>query len=195
MSLLYDYFSVGQALFFDLGTLLQMLNFPVYICFVSSPRNDRLAWIYAEIKKGQTNAAIVANMMQRYRGLSERDAKRDLKDVVSHMTRVELDASLPETRQKFLEIGFSLLEDCRQNFQLNAAVSQFKTLAAMAGVLVEKGSQLSAAGISPETMASGPDATIRERIANLLRNRNIQTRATQAEIDLAELAAGTGKDK
>jgi len=154
----------------------------------SVSRNQRLAWIASQVGEGKSNASIVMECMTLFPGVSEAVARKDLKEIMQRLTEIEL-ANLPEIKTRFLEIGWKLLEECRKYSQMGAAVNQFKNLALMAGVLDDK---------KPENnqQANGaPDnKIIRERIAQLMRNKKIKAQAEEAGIDL-ESIAGPGKDE
>lgn len=146
---------------------------------MSSPnRNTRLAWIAQEISKGQSNASIIVACMAKFPGVSEAVARKDLKEIMARLTEIELE-NLPEIKTRFMEIGWKLLEECRSVAQYGPAVNQFKTLAAMAGVLTEKGQ------IADGSPTGTPEAEIiRKRIAQLMKDKKVKADAEAAGIDL-----------
>src|ERR1043165_5187980 len=101
---------------------------------MSATRNTRLAWLASQLAEGKSNASIVIDCMSKFRGVSEKTARRDLKEVLQRFTEIEND-SIEERKSKFMEIGWKLMEDCRSVAQYGPAVNLFKTLSAISGLL------------------------------------------------------------
>jgi len=145
---------------------------------MSAARNVRLAWIAQELSKGKSNGQIILDCMTQFPGVSEKVARKDLKEILQRLTEIEAD-TLVEAKTRFMEIGWKLLEECRSLAQMGPAVNQFKTLATMAGVLNEKDPDKQAGPTgSPES------AIVRERIAQLMKSKAVQEKAQEAGIDL-----------
>lgn len=147
---------------------------------MGASRNQRLAWIAQELSKGKSNAAIVLDCMTKFPGVSEKVARKDLKEILGRLTEIELE-TLQDAKTRFMEVGWKLLEEARSLAQMGAAVNQFKTLVAMAGLLNEKQEATKEATGVPESNV------IRERIAQLMKSRKVQAEAKAAGIDLAEM--------
>lgn len=147
---------------------------------MSAARNRRLAWLSQEISKGKSNATIVAECLVAFPGTSEKTVRKELKELFVRMTEINLE-TLPETKTKYLEIGFRLMEEARGLAQLGPASNLFKTLATIAGVMDEKGKESDAPTGTPE------NALVRDRIQQLLKNKNIRKTAEEAGIDLDAL--------
>lgn len=150
---------------------------------MSAARNQRLAWLAQELSKGKTNAAIVLDCMTKFPNVSEKTVRKELKELLQRLTDIEMEC-LPEVKTRFLEIGFKLLEECRSLAQMSAAVNQFKALAQMSGVLSEKPAE----STSGPSNGSPESIIVRERIKQLMKNKNIREQAEAAGIDLDELA-------
>ncbi len=146
---------------------------------MSAPRNKRLAWIAQELGVGKSNAQIVLDCMTIFPGVSEKVARKDLKEILQRLTEIELEC-LPEVKQRFMEIGWKLLQEARSLAQMGPAVNQFKTMATMAGVYNEKPTTDNS-GDSPES------AVVRERIAQLMKSKRIREDAQKAGVDLDKL--------
>lgn len=157
---------------------------------MSAARNNRLAWIAAELGNGKSNAQIVIDCMAKFRGVSEATARRDIKEVLQRFKEIEDDA-IEENKTKFMEIGWKLLNDCKSVAQYGPAVNLFKTLAAISGLLDsdKAGNAYAPAGHgSAPTETGTPEAKlVRERITSLLRNKEVKKQAQEAGIDLAVL--------
>lgn len=154
---------------------------------MSAQRNKRLAWMAQEISKGKSNSAIVLECMSLFPGVSETTARKDLKELMQRLTEIELE-NLPEIKTRFMEIGFKLMEDARSLAQLGPAANIFKTMAQMAGVLTEKVEHSGSVGGASGSPA--PEASqVRERIAQLMRNKKVREAAKEAEIDLDSMNA------
>lgn len=148
---------------------------------MSAARNQRLAWLAQEISKGKSNAMIVVDCMAAFPNVSEKTVRKELKELLQRFQEIELE-SLPELKARFLEIGFKLMEEARSLAQMGPAVNQFKTLAAISGVLNEKKLEDSGAPTgNPE------NALVRERIAQLMKSKAVRAQAKEAGIDLDAL--------
>jgi hypothetical protein len=164
---------------------------------MSAARNTRLAWIASELGQGKSNAQIVIDCMAKFHGVSETTARRDIKEVLQRFKDIE-DDSIAENKTKFMEIGWKLLNDCKSVAQYGPAVNLFKTLAAISGLLDsdKNGNAYAPAGhggVAPET--GTPEAKlVRERIASLLRNKEVKNQANAAGIDLSVLRKETKDD-
>lgn len=165
---------------------------------MSAMKSQRLAWIASQLGEGKSNAQIVIDCMSKFRGVSEATARRDVRDVLQRFQEIEDDA-ISENRTKFLEIGWKLLSDCRAAVQFGPAVNLFKTLAAIQGLLDadSKGNIYTPAGQGQAPTDTGtPEAKlVRERIANLLKNKNVREQAQAAGIDLTQLKRETQDEK
>jgi hypothetical protein len=152
---------------------------------MSANRNKRLAWIAQEITQGKSNPQIIIDMMRTFPGVSEKTAKADLKELLERFSEID-EETIATAKAKYLEIGFKLLQDCRQAAQFGPAVNQFKALAQIAGVMAE-GNKNPEGG--PNANNGSPEnAMIRERIATLIKSKPIKKAAQDAGIDLKELA-------
>jgi hypothetical protein len=152
---------------------------------MSANRNKRLAWVAQEIAKGKSNPQIILDMMKFFPGVSEKVARADLKEILERFSEID-EETIASAKAKYLEMGFQLLQDCRQAAQFGPAVNQFKALAQISGVLTEKGN----AGSTPEQQGSPENTTIRERIKALMKSKNVKKAAEEAGIDLKELNKG-----
>ncbi len=152
-----------------------------------SSRNTRLAWLAVELAKGKSNAAIVVDCMTAFHGVNEKTVRRDLKDILQRFTEIEND-TIEEARTKFMEVGWKLLNETRSVAQYGPAVNLFKTLAAISGLLdSDRGGTISTPG-SDGSLSGSPEAKlVRDRIAQLLKNRSVQSSAKEAGIDLLAL--------
>lgn len=154
---------------------------------MSAQRNTRLAWIAQELAKGKSNASIVIDCMAKFRGVSEKTARKDLKEILQRFTDIE-NETIEESKAKFMEIGWKLLDDSRSVAQYGPAVNLFKTLAAISGLLDANSSGTISAPTGERGETSSPEAKlVRERISQLLKNKQVQKQAQDAGIDLAEL--------
>lgn len=153
---------------------------------MSAQRNKRLAWMAQEISKGKTNSAIVLECMSIFPGVSETTARKDLKELMVRLTEIELE-NLPEIKTRFMEIGFKLMEDARSLAQLGPAANIFKTLAGIAGVVSDKIEHSGSIGGSGSGQPAPEASQVRDRIAQLMRNKNVRAAAKEADIDLDKM--------
>lgn len=148
---------------------------------MSANRNKRLAWIAQEITQGKSNAQIVLDIMKTFPGVSEKVARADLKEILGRFSEIDED-TIASAKARYLEMGFKLLEDCRKAAQFGPAVNQFKALAQIAGVMSDKPD-----ANNPANQGSPENAVIRERIAQLMKNKQIKKSAEEAGIDLKKI--------
>lgn len=160
---------------------------------MSSARNTRLAWIAQELANGKSNAMIVVECMAKFHGVSEKVARADLREILQRFTEIEND-SIEESKAKFMEVGWKLLADARAVTQYGPAVNLFKTLAAISGLLDGNGGgETRPLGNAKTPLGSAggagtPEASVvRERIAELQRNKAVRESAREAGVDLAAL--------
>ena len=156
---------------------------------MSATRNARLAWIAQQLAKGKSNANIVIECVATFRGVSEQVARKDLKAVLQRFTEIE-NETIEESKTKFLEVGWKLLEETRSVAQYGAAANLFKTLAAISGLLesTKTGGIYAPAGEPGGAISGNPEASVvRDRITALLKNKSVQTMAKESGIDLAVL--------
>ena len=147
---------------------------------MSATRNTRLAWIAQEIKKGKSSGAIVLDCMTAFPGVSEKTARKDLKEILRRLNEIEIELT-PEMKTRLLEVAWELMQEARSLAQMGPAVNQFKTIVAMMGLLDEKGSAHDK-NLTPQGV---PDnQVIRDRIAQLMRSKKIKEQAEAAGIDL-----------
>lgn len=150
---------------------------------MSAARNIRLGWIAQELASGKSNAQIVLDCMARFKGVSEKVARKDLKEILQRLTEIELEC-LPEVKTRMMEVGWKLLEEARKLGQYGPAVNQFKTMAIMSGALDEKKES------KQENTGTPENAIIRERISQLMKSKRLQEDAKAAGIDLEALKDG-----
>jgi hypothetical protein len=149
---------------------------------MSAARNTRLAWMAQELARGQTSATIVLNCMTKFPGVSEKTARRDLKELLVRLNEIELEM-LPEVKHRMMEIGFKLMNDSMSVAQYGPAANIFKTLSVMTGAIDLKGTSTDS-----EKTQGQPDASqVRDRIKKLMESKKIKAEAEAAGIDLTEL--------
>jgi len=146
---------------------------------MSASRNVRLAWLAQQLTEGKSNGAIILDCMTKFPGVSEKVARKDLKEILQRFAEIDSD-TLELAKQRYLEIGWKLLEECRSLSQMGPAVTQFKNLATIAGVLNEK---------APEKQEVAPESNIiRERITQLMKNKAVREKANEIGLDLKDLS-------
>lgn len=151
---------------------------------MSANRNKRLAWIAQEITQGKSNPQIILDMMKIFPGVSEKVARADLKELLDRFSEID-EETIANARAKYLEMGFKLLEECRLAAQFGPAVNAFKALAQISGVMGEKSS--APGGENNPNNGSQENAVIRERIAQLSKNKAIKRTAEEVGLDLKKL--------
>lgn len=152
-------------------------------------RAQRLAWLAQNINKAQTDAQTILGLMAAFPGTNEQTARRELNELYERYFTINQE-NIEFRSAQFLEIGFDLLKDARQAYQLGPAVNLFKTLAQIAGVLTEKVQVDQTVNASP---TPAPEI-VRERIAELMRKRKTKQEAEEAGINLDDLAKKAGHE-
>lgn len=146
-------------------------------------RNARLAWLAQEICKGQTDAQVIINCMAAFTGVSEKTARAELREIYQRFSEINAD-NLPDQKTKFLELGFVMLQEMRQNLQLGPAANHFKTLANIAGVVTDNSKVSSTSEVN---LTSAPKAdTVRSRIEALRSDPKVRERAKKLGLDIDE---------
>lgn len=152
-------------------------------------RNARLAWLAMRVDKGETDAQKILGLMAAFPGTSEKIARAELNEIYQRWADINSD-NMTHQKEKFMELGFALLEKMDKAMQYGPAANQFKTLASIAGVVTEK-SQVD------QTVAQGVPApkadVVRDRISKLLNDPKIKERAKKAGLDLDEIKDPTGE--
>lgn len=152
----------------------------------SQSANIRRAWLSERIGDGKSDAKLIALGAAKF-GVTEKTIRKDLDYIYDRWMEI-YEASQPARIAQFMELGLTLLEECRdagsKSLHYGPAVSQFKNLAIMAGVMRDglMGKQ--------ETVAQGEtrpdDNAIRERINSLQKDPKIRERAMKAGLDLED---------
>lgn len=147
----------------------------------NAKHNARLAWLAQSLGKGQTDAQTIIGLMAAFPGTSEQTARAELKQVYQRFADINAD-NLPEAKQKFLELGFLMLDEMRNALQLGPAANHFKTLASIAGVVTEKSQAQVDNSISGHPAPKAD--TVRDRISKLSQDPKIRERAKKLGLDL-----------
>lgn len=146
-------------------------------------RNARLAWLAMRVGKGETDAQTILGLMGAFPGTSEKTARAELKEIYQRFADINND-NIADQKNKFLELGFEMLQEMRTAMQLGPAANHFKTLASIAGVATEK-SQVD------QTVSQGVPApkadVVRDRISTLMNDPKIKERAKKLGLDLEEI--------
>lgn len=148
---------------------------------MSANRNQRLAWLMQQLDKGKSNAQLVLELMSTFKGVSEKTARNDLHELLDRLTEIELE-NAPQLKQRMVEIGFKLMEDARALGQLGPAVSQFKNLSALMGLLDPKSD--TSGGTNGLATGTPDNQIVRERIAQLMKDKKLRLAAKEAGIAL-----------
>ncbi len=146
-------------------------------------RNARLAWLSQEICKGLTDTQIILGLMAAFPGVGEKLARAELKEIYNRFADIN-NENLGNQKVKFLELGFTMLSEMRQNMQYGPAANHFKTMAGIAGVTTEKIAVDQT--VTNNTPAPGPDV-VRDRITKLQNDPKIRARAIKAGLDIDDL--------
>jgi len=145
-------------------------------------RNAQLAWLSEAICKGRTDVNIILEMMQIFPGVSEKSAREMLKELYQRYSEINSE-NMPEQRNKFLELGFTLLEEMRNAFQYGPAANHFKTLSQISGIMIDK---VSVDQTITDTTAPKADV-LRDRISKLSNDPKIRERAKRLGLDLDDV--------
>jgi hypothetical protein len=152
----------------------------------SQQANIRRAWLSERIGDGKSDAKLIALAAATFR-VSEKTIKKDL-DIVYERWIEIYEASQPGRIAQFMELGLTLLEECRdagsKSLHYGPAVAQFKNLAIMAGVMREGLMGKQEPATQGETRPSDQD--IRERIVSLQKDPKVRERAMKAGLDLED---------
>ena len=111
---------------------------------MSASRNIRLAWIAQELAKGKSRASIVLDCMVQFKGVSEKTARKDLKEILQRITEID-NETLAEARTHVLEAGWALMQEARSLAQMGPAVNQFKNICTLMGLMSDRSQDQSAA--------------------------------------------------
>jgi hypothetical protein len=147
--------------------------------------NIRKAWIASRLSEGMSDAQLVALGAVIHK-VAESTIRKDLSDVYNRWMEI-YEENEPQRLAKFMELGLAILAECRdagqKTLNFSSAVSQFKNLAIMAGVMRE--------GLLGKTEANaGGDYSrptnqdVLERLAELKKNPEIRDRAMRLGLDL-----------
>lgn len=147
-------------------------------------RNARLAWLAQNVGKGQTDAQIVLGLMAAFPGVSEKQARVELREIYQRFADINSD-NLDAQKVKFLELGFEMLSEMRSAMQLGPAANHFKTLANIAGV-VSDGKVSVDQTVNVGTPAPKADI-VRDRISKLRSDPKIIERAKKLGLDIDDL--------
>ena len=151
----------------------------------SQKANIRRAWLSERIGDGTSDAKLVALGAATFR-VSESNIRKDLAAVYERWAEIYEDTQ-PGRVAQFMELGFSLLQECRdagsKTLHYGPAVAQFKTLAVMAGVM--RDGLLGKQAETPQSGNSRPtDEVVRERISALKQDPSVREKAMKLGLDL-----------
>lgn len=155
-------------------------------------RNARLAWIAMNaFGKAKTDADIIIELMGAFPGTSESTARADLKALYQRYYDINQD-NIDFAQAAALKQAYELYEKCVNLCQMSAAVKLLEHVHKLLGLgNIDKFShtQTDANQTTP-----APDI-VRERIAKLMRDKQVNENADSAKINLTELAGKAGLDK
>lgn len=153
----------------------------------SQQANIRRAWLAERIGDGTSDAKLVALGAATFR-VTEATIRKDLAAVYDRWQAI-YEESEPGRVAQFMELGLSLLEECRdagrKTLHFGPAVAQFKNLAIMSGVMKE-GLGMGKQEPAQQGDTRPDDQAVRERISALQKDPKVRERAMKAGLDLED---------
>lgn len=150
---------------------------------MSQAQNIRRAWLAERIGSTDSDAKLVELGAGIFK-VTEATMRSDLKAIYERWAEIDAE-NAPMHKARFMELGMAILAACRdagaKSFNYSSTVSQFKTLAQIAGVL----SDGSRGGSGVDNSSTQPsDNAIKSRIEKLSKDPKIRERALKLGLDL-----------
>lgn len=157
-------------------------------------RNARLAWIAMNgFGQGKTDAKIIIELMTAFPGTSEQTARGDLKALYQRYYDINQD-NVEHASAQALEQAWDCYEKCIKLCQMSAAVKILEHIHKLLGLSTDSKSSNKFGDQAGQGQATPAPDIIRERIAKLMKNKQVQEQAQEAGIDLKDLAVKAGVD-